>query len=109
LKDNPDYQKLEHLAGLQARLCEEHFQKVSCFLEHEGWEATNNGAERTGRAFRHLQRSRYNFRKPTSIENALRARAWLAKQGSSPRSTPPPGRCTRGRKAGCRSSVPAAA
>lgn len=110
LKDNPDYQKLEHLAGLQARFCEEHFQKVSCFLEHEGWEATNNGVERTGRAFRHLQRSRYNFRKSISIENAIRARAWLAKQGSSSaRSTPPPGRCARGCKAGWRSSVPAAA
>jgi hypothetical protein len=109
LKNNPDYQKLEHLAGLQARLCEEHFQTVSRFLEHEEWEATNNGVERTGRAFRHLQRSRYNFRKPTSIENAIRARAWLTKQGSSPTSTPPPGRCARGRKAGCRSGVLAAA
>jgi lambda repressor-like predicted transcriptional regulator len=109
LKDNPDYQKLEHLAGLQARLCEEHFLKISRFLEHEEWEATNNGVERTGRAFRHLQRSRYNFRKPVSIENAIRAKAWLAKQGSSPRSTPPPGRCARGRKVGWRSGVPAAA
>jgi transposase len=110
LKDNPDYQKLEYLGGLQARFCEEHFRKVCRFLEHEEWEATNNGVERTGRAFRHLQRSRYNFRKPTSIENAIRARAWLAKQGSSSlRSTPPPGRCARGRKVGCRSSVPAAA
>jgi hypothetical protein len=109
LKDNPDYQKLEHLGGLQARLCEEHFQKVSRFLEHEEWEATNNGVERTGRAFRHLQRSRYNFRKPLSIENAIRARAWLAKQGSSPTSTPPPSRCARGSKAGCCSGVSAAA
>jgi hypothetical protein len=109
LKNNPYYQKLEHLAGLQARFCEEHFQKVSRFLEHEEWEATNNGVERAGRAFRHLQRLHYNFRKPTSIENAIRARAWLTKQGSSARSTAPPGRCARGRKAGCRSSVPAAA
>jgi hypothetical protein len=105
LKNNPDYRKLEHLAGLQARLCEEHFLKISRFLEHEEWEATNNGVERTGRAFRHLQRARYNFRKPVSIENAIRARAWLAKQGSSPRSIPPPGRCARGRKAGWRCSV----
>jgi hypothetical protein len=75
LKDNPDYQKLEHLGGLQARFCEEHFQKVSCFLKQGDWEATNDGVERTGRAFRHLQRSRYNFRKPTSIENAIRVRA----------------------------------
>jgi hypothetical protein len=109
LKANPDYQKLEHLARLQARFGEEHFQKVSRFLEHEEWEATNNGAERTGRGFRHLQRSRYNFRKPVFIENAIRARAWLAKQGSSPTSTSPSGRCARGRKAACRSGVPAAA
>lgn len=109
LKDNPDYQKLEHLGGLQARLCEEHFQKVSRFLEHEEWEATNNGVERTGRAFRHLQRSRYNFRDPVSIEDAIKVRAWLAKEGSTPTSTSPPGRCTRGRKAGFRSSVAVAA
>jgi hypothetical protein len=109
LKTNSDYQKLEHLAGLQARLCEEHFQKVSRFLEHDEWEATNNGVERAGRAFRHLQRSRYNFREPTSIEDAIRARAWLAKEESSLTSTPSPGRCARGRKAGCRSGAPAAA
>jgi hypothetical protein len=109
LKNNPDYRKLEHLGGLQARLGEEHFLKISRFLEHEEWEATNNGVERKGRAFRHLQRSRYNFRKPVSIENAIRARAWLAKQGSSPTSTPSPGRCARGSKAGCRFGVPAAA
>jgi hypothetical protein len=110
LKNNLDYQKLEHLTGLQARFCGEHFQKVSRFLEHEEWEATNNGVERTGRAFRHLQRSRYNFREPASIEDAIRARAWLAKEGrSSPTSTPPPGRCARGRKTGHRSGVPVAA
>ena len=34
------------------------FSLLKRFLEHEGWEATNNGVERTGRAFRHLQRSR---------------------------------------------------
>jgi hypothetical protein len=55
---------------------------------------------RTGRAFRHFQRSRYNFRAPTSIEGTIRTRVWLAKEGSTPRSTLPPGSCTRGRKAG---------
>ena len=108
LKNNPDHHKLEHLAGLQARFCEEHFQKVSCFLEHEEWEATNNGVERMGRAFRHLQRSRYNFREPASIEDAIRAKAWLAKEGNSPRNTPP-GRCIGGYKTGHCSGVPAAA
>lgn len=75
LKSNPEYRKLEHLAGLQTRFGEEHFRKISRFLKQDGWEATNNGAERMGRAFRHLQKPRYNFRKPASIENAIKARA----------------------------------
>jgi hypothetical protein len=100
LKNNPAYRQLKHLAGLQARFCEEHFQKVSRFLEQDGWEATNNGAERTGRAFRHLQRTRYNFRKPGSIEDAIRARALILKTRSTPtEEEPSPGRCARGRKA----------
>ena len=109
LKNNPDYRKLEYLTVLLARFCGEHFQQVSRFLERDEWEATNNGVERTGRAFRHLQKSRYNFREPASIEDAIRARAWLAKEGSSPTSTPLPGCCARGRKTGHRSGVPVAA
>lgn len=100
LKDNPDYRKLEHLAGLQARLCEEHFLKISRFLEQDEWEATNNGAERMGRAFRHLQRPHYNFRKPRTIEDAIRVRAWYTKEQSSTSTEGLPlGRCSRGRKA----------
>jgi transposase len=99
LKDNPDYQQLKHLAGLQARFCEEHFQKVSRFLEQDGWEATNNGVERMGRAFRHLQRSRYNFRKPGSIEDAIKVGAWFSKERSTPTEGLRLGRCARGRKA----------
>jgi transposase len=111
LKNNPDYQKLKHLAGLQARFCEEHFLKISRFLEHAGWEATNNGVERTGRTFRYLQRSRYNFRKPASIEDAIKARAHILRKESPPAGEDGslPGRCVRGRKARRLSGAPVAA
>ena len=58
LKNDPRYRSLKHLGRLQARLDEEHFSKISRFLEQDRWEATNNGAERMGRAFRHLQKPR---------------------------------------------------
>lgn len=108
LKNDPHYRTLKHLAGLQARFGEEHFIKISGFLKHPDWEATNNGAERCARAFRHLRAPHYGFRKPRSIESAIQARAWLSKEESLLPSNPPAGRCTRGRKARWRSGLPAA-
>ncbi len=98
LRTNPDYRLLKNLARLQARFCEEHFLKISRFLEQDGWEATNNGAERMGRAFRHLQRPHYNFRKPGTLEDAIRVRAWHSKKQSTSTEGLPCGRCARGRK-----------
>ncbi len=63
------------------------------------WEATNNGAERGARSFRHLHSPHYDFRKPHSIEVAIRARAWLCREENTPTSGPAPARCGRGRKA----------
>jgi hypothetical protein len=108
LMRDPCYQKLKPLARLQARFGEAQFERISAFLRSEEWESTNNGAERTARAFRHLQAPHYNFRKPESIERALRARASLSKE-ASPTGGPPPGRCARGRKAKRTSEMPMAA
>jgi hypothetical protein len=72
LKSNPYYLTLEHVAGLPVRYCEEHFQEVSCFLEHE--ETNKTGSRKMGRTARHLQRSRYNVGEPASIEAASRPR-----------------------------------
>jgi hypothetical protein len=55
LRRDERYRTLKPLARLQARLTEEHFEKVSSFLRSPQWEATNNAAERGARAFRHLQ------------------------------------------------------
>jgi hypothetical protein len=111
LMRDPCYQKLKPLARLQARFGEAQFDRICAFLRSEQWEATNNGAERSARAFRHLQSAHYDFRKAHSIEAAIKATAWLCKEeNSAAPSGPPPGRCARGRKAaGWRCSVLAAA
>ena len=106
---DPRYRKLKPLARLQARFGEAQFERISPFLRSEEWEATNNGAERAARAFRHLQAPHYDFRKPESIERALRARAALSKESSPTGGPPPPGRSARGRKAMRTSEMPVAA
>jgi transposase len=108
LKNDPRYRSLKHLGRLQARLDEEHFLKISRFLEQNRWEATNNGAERMGRAFRHLQKPRYNFRKPESIRRVIEVRACICKEENLRKEEVPPGRCARGPKARCRSGAPVA-
>jgi hypothetical protein len=108
LMGDPRYQKLKPLARLQARFGEVQFRSISGFLRSAEWEATNNGAERGARSFRHLQSAHYDFRKPHSIEAAIRARAWLYREENTPASGPPPSRCGRGRKVRRRSKVSAA-
>ncbi len=103
LKNDPSYRTLKHLGRLQARLDEEHVLKISRFLEQDRWEATNNGAERMGRTFRHLQKPRYNFRKPESIRRVIEVGACISKEEKL-RKEVAAGRCARGRKARCRSA-----
>jgi len=54
-RDNPAYAAYPPLRRVQAQVDAEQFDRLSAFLDHPGWEATNNGAERMGRAFRHTQ------------------------------------------------------
>ncbi len=99
LRGDERYRTLKPLARLQARLCGEHFEKISSFLRRPQWEATNNAAERGARGFRHLQAPHYNLRRTQSIDDVIKARAWLSgKQSSAVAQSPPPGRCSRGRK-----------
>lgn len=108
LRSDERYRALTPLARLQARLCEEHFEKISSFLRCPEWEATNNGAERGARAFRHLQAPHYDFRRSRSIDDAIKARAWLSNKQNAVKQSPPPGRCAQGRKAGRTRSLAAA-
>ncbi len=54
-RDNPAYAAYPPLRRVQTQVDAEQFDRRSAFLEHPGWEATNNGAERMGCAFRHIQ------------------------------------------------------
>lgn len=74
------------------------FERVSAFLQQEEWEATNNGAERFGRAFRHRQAPHYNLRDTESIEGAISMMASLRKTAALEQSPRDTARSGRGRK-----------
>jgi len=90
------YHTFPPLATVLTVMDESRFLKVSQFLRHPTWEATSNGAERAGRAFRHLQGPHFNLRSVTSIEQALAATTVLHLD-TIKGSTVPPNRSTRGR------------
>jgi hypothetical protein len=97
-RTNPAYLAVAPLAAVITTVDERRFTQLSHFLRHPTWEATNNGAERAGRAFRHLQGPHFNLRTRTSIEQALAARA-LGGRPAPPLPTGlQPHRCTRGRR-----------
>jgi transposase len=87
---------LAPLRRVQDQITDERFERLSHFLRHPAWEATNNGAERGGRAFRHRQGPHFNLRQPTSLEAAFRV---VAQQQRERVTAPLPsvGRCSRGR------------
>lgn len=94
---NPEYGRLTPLRRVQQSVDAARFRHLSHFLREPGWEATNNGAERMGRSFRHRQKPHFNLRTTTSIDAALKVRACLHQAAVL---TPVPmlgNRCPRGR------------
>jgi Transposase len=88
---------LAPLRKQQQHLDAEHFARLSVFLYHPAWEATNNAAERGGRAFRHGQHSHFRLRTLNTIDADLKVHACLHKERAC---SPPPLRlhhCQRGR------------
>ena len=59
------------LRRAQDRISPERFVTLSQFLNQPEWEATNNGAERTGRAFRHCQAPHFTLRSKEAIDGAI--------------------------------------
>jgi transposase len=95
---NTTYQAVPQLQRALEGITAAKFDSLSQFLRHPDWEATNNGAERAGRAFRHRQAPHFNLRKKESIENSINVITCLRKATVL---QPPPGRyhtCQRGRK-----------
>ena len=92
-----DYGGLLALRRVQDRVTSAQFEKLSHFLRNPRWEATNNGAERGGRAFRHLQGPHYTLRSEESIRGAIEMHA--QQQQARARGAPQRGsQSSRGRK-----------
>jgi transposase-like protein len=81
-----------------ANLTPAQFEQLSHFLHQPHWEATNNGAERAGRAFRHRQAPHFNLPKKEVIENSINVAASLRKKAALQPPSQPFHTCQRGRK-----------
>jgi transposase-like protein len=97
-RTNTTYQAVPQLQRVQERMTAAKFESLSQFLRHPDWEATNNGAERAGRAFRHRQAPHFNLRKRESIENSINVIACLRKAAALQPPLGPYHTCQRGRK-----------
>jgi transposase len=93
-----DYGAVSQLRHIQERMTEAKFEPLSQFLRYPEWEATNNGAERAGRAFRHRQAPHFNLRSKEAIEGALVVAACKKKEAATQTSIWGANRCLRGRK-----------
>lgn len=95
---NRAYQQVAALQQVIKAVDAARFEHLSHFLKHPSWEATNNGAERVGRRFRHLQGPHFNLRTPQSIGQALTAQSYRFYETATQPAILPPGRSGRGRK-----------
>ena len=95
---NPVYRSVPRLRRVQDRITPSRFERVSQFLRNPEWKSTNNGAERTGRAFRHRQAPHFNLRRQESIENAIIVSACLQKEAAARPPPQPFHTCQRGRR-----------
>jgi len=95
-REDTAYRQLASLRRVLDRMDDERAAHVLAFLQQPEWEATNNGAERSGRQFRHLQASCFKLRTDAAVDGALKA--W-AVQTKEVRTTRPldVGRSPRGR------------
>ena len=98
-RSSPIYRAEPPLRRLLEQMTDAHFEQLCPFLQHPDWEATNNGAERAGRAFRHGQAPHLNLHSAESIEGALMAAACQRKKVAQDTSERQAHRATRGRKA----------
>lgn len=99
-RTDPAYQALPALQKVQALITPTRFARLSQFLRHPHFEATNNGAERMGRAFRHGQAPHFRLRTEAAIEGGLRVVMAQTKGQATTPPTPLPRVCMRGRRAG---------
>jgi transposase-like protein len=92
------YREVLPLARVQRQLDPTHFDRLSPFLREPTWEATNNGAERTARQFRHRQAPHFTLRTEAAIDGALKMGACLHREEVIDQVRPAASRCQRGRR-----------
>jgi transposase-like protein len=92
------YHEVLPLARVQRQLDPTHFDRLSPFLREPTWEATNNGAERTARLFRHQQAPHFTLRTKAAIAGTLAAGAILRREEVIGQVRPAASRCLRGRR-----------
>jgi transposase-like protein len=78
--EEPAYRAVLPLARAQRQITPAHFERLSHFLDDPTREATNNGAERTARLFRHRQAPHFALRSQAAIDDALTVGAFLHKE-----------------------------
>lgn len=98
-RSSPIYRAEPPLRRLLEQMTDAHFEQLCPFLQHPDWEATNNGVERAGRAFRHGQAPHFNLRSAASIEGALIVAACQRKKATQNVPERQANHATRGRKA----------
>lgn len=91
------YAAVAPLRRVQERMTAQ-FERLSHFLRNPRWEATNNGAERAGRALRHRQAPHFNLRTGAAIEGAIVVMACQRKAAATTGRHRETARCSRGRK-----------
>lgn len=91
------FARLAPLRRVQQSIDPVRFARLSQFLNDPTWEATNNGAERMGRSFRHTSAPHFTLRTAPSIEAALKVGAYLRKAAATAPATVPANRSPRGR------------
>jgi hypothetical protein len=94
---NVDYLAEPVLKRACDRIDELRFGKLSRFLEAPNWEATNNGAERMGRLFRHRQAPHFRLRTADSIDDSFRSWALTRRHRAIGGNAESAARATRGR------------
>jgi hypothetical protein len=92
------YREVLPLARVQRQVDPTHFERLSPFLREPTWEATNNGAERTARLFRHRQAPHFTLRTEAAIDGALTVGACLHREEVTGQVRPIASRCQRGRR-----------
>jgi transposase len=92
-----EYAAVAPLRRVQERMTAQ-FEHLSQFLRYPHWEATNNGAERTGRAFRHRQAPHFNLRTESAMEGAIVVMACQREAAATTERHREIARCRRGRK-----------